>query len=380
MHIVLFLGSGVSLASGLPSVPEIRGVLDIEARKSQDPRLVDLLDIVEKLDKNYIKNSAPYKTRSGYSYSGQIFRTQTSYEDLFYLLNQIRLSSWGLSADASAGALSDLVRRHARGFLKGRSSVERAMDLAKLSNLACQLIERSVANRLFFSGDVQGLDVVKELARSPRIERLDVVTLNHDVLVEKLFVDNGIVYSDGFSTADGDVRWFKDASLLPGGRVRIIKPHGSINWYASGDYMTLQPVDLLDRDSKNWRNKEGNIIQNLQHNPSFLTGTSKSVLYNRGIFANMIFQFQQSLRESKMLIMSGYGWSDTPINFHIQYWMERDSQNNLLLLHKHPRSLVDGSKELSEIADAYTANRQLIFVDKWLMESSIDEILSAINV
>lgn len=88
MHVLLFLGSGVSLASGLPGVPQIREALCYTA----EFRILAFLELLEQLDRGYLVNSAPYEKDDGYVYGGQAFRYQTTYEDLFYLASQMTLS------------------------------------------------------------------------------------------------------------------------------------------------------------------------------------------------------------------------------------------------------------------------------------------------
>lgn len=369
MHVVLFLGSGVSLASGLPGVPQIRETLCYTAKT----RVLAFLELLEELDREYLVNSAPYEQADRYVYGGQAYRRQTTYEDLFYLASQMTLSGWGLLADATAGAFTDLMCHRGRDFLKGSSAIARTADLLDLAKAACDFIERTVA-RLLFCDAVRGLDLILELATSSRISRLDVVTLNHDTLVEQLLTENRIVYADGFSDPDGDIRWYGDAPSRSDARVRIIKPHGSINWYRSGDYRVLQPTILTDRGSSKWRDQGGKPPPMLQSSPSFLTGASKVMSYNRGIFANMLFEFQVALRECRNVVMSGYGWGDTPINFHIQYWLDRDPGNRLILLQKCPRELVDRSKELDEMSRSYRKADRIVFIEEWLMNTSFDRL------
>ena len=63
MKMILFLGSGVSTASKLPTVPEIwERIRD----STEQPRVLQLLEKLDELDSAYLKNSAPYESRGTY--------------------------------------------------------------------------------------------------------------------------------------------------------------------------------------------------------------------------------------------------------------------------------------------------------------------------
>jgi len=370
MNVILFLGSGISLSSGLPGVSQIRDAL---RNAPKEPRIGAFLDLLERLDQEYLTDSAPHKTRNGYAYTGQIYRASTTYEDLFHLSSQITLNGWGILGDVTANAFADLARRKGRHFLRGRTKVERTVDLDKLASRACQFIEKTVADLLHGNNTIRGLDLVLDLASLNSIDQLYVVTLNHDTLVEQLFAANGVVYADGFSRPDGDIRWFTD-EFGGAGKIAVLKPHGSINWYGSGDYDVVQPVVLTNRHCSTWKDALGNALPNIHATPAFLTGASKVSLYNRGIFASMLHEFQAALRDCELMVMSGYGWGDTPINFHLQYWLDRSVRRKLIILHKSPQGLIDRSKELSEMSRSYLRSGRIVCIEKWLEHATLQDI------
>ena len=122
--------------------------------------------------------SAPFRDSSGqYGYTGQVFRKETTYEDLFYLIDQIVTNGEGLKADVMAGSFADLVRMKGRSFLKGKTKIEQAVDLHRLAIEARKLIENKVA-ALLRAQEVRGLDLVLELVNSPLVSKLNIVTLN----------------------------------------------------------------------------------------------------------------------------------------------------------------------------------------------------------
>jgi hypothetical protein len=146
-----------------------------------------------------------------------------------------------------------------------------------------------------------GLDLVGELAATPTIDKLHIVTLNHDTLLEQYLSSNGLEFIDGFGEPDGDVRWSDDCVYdAPSPRVRVIKLHGSVNWYSflhAGRAWTAIP---LRADLAPAKDADGKLLTTW-----------------RGVYGDMHFRFNEVLRRCERMIMSGYGWGDTAISFQL---------------------------------------------------------------
>jgi hypothetical protein len=368
---ILFLGSGVSFASDLPSALELKTEL---LTTDKDSRLRDLFNLLVDMDKDYLINSAPFVNSKGtYGFTGQLFRTETTYEDMFYLVDQIVTNGEGRKADITVEAFTNLVQREGEAFLRGESAVERTVDLHELAIKARRHIENRVSS-LLRASEVKGLQLVTELARSPLVPALNIVTLNHDTLVEQLLTEEGIEFTDGFGRPDGDVRWFEDA-FSNDAKVRLIKLHGSVSWWPQSLGSIARPVIVSDDTPTEWKDKNGEQIENIRPVPSILTGMSKVYSYNRGIFADQHYRFQQLLRSNTHMLMSGYGWGDIPLNFQLQNWFDRDKKNSLILLHKEPVALANSSLELRHIFSAYTTSGQIVTFEKWLSETSVSDVI-----
>src|SRR6185295_2461066 len=154
--------------------------------------------------------------------------------------------------------------------------------------------------------------LILELAASPTVTQLNIVTLNHDTLVEQLLASGGVPVIDGFGAADGDVRWYDDECYdTPDGKVRLYKLHGSIDWYEflrSGG-----PCRAVLRGSTphEAHDASGALLTPTLRLPSFLAGGSKEAWYQHGHYADIHFRFHELLRRCDRMVMSGYGWGDT---------------------------------------------------------------------
>ena len=394
MKLILFLGAGVSVPSGLPAVEQLTrsifrrtyhqdGYNHFSPGRQTDPRMRaadvtsrirQLLRLLSRHDKRDIKRVgySPSDKRS----SGAIYRGATTYEDLFYLCEQIRLWNIGLVDNSLVTPLMEIIERKAGGLLAGSSIMARMSDLGSLAEQACFFIESVVAGELRPNGIV-GFDLIFELATAPYVEQLNIVTLNHDTLVEQFLAENRVDIADGFGERDGDVRWYDESVYDKGhARVKILKLHGSVNWYSFLVNGRPRPAIFLGADVIDIRDGKGAQLKPIFRRPSFLSGINKAVAYQRGIYADMHFRFHQLLRHCSLMVMSGYGWGDTAINFRLDTWLDQSRRNTIILLHKSPEELVERALVMASGYDYWTRCGQLIPIQKWLCEASLHDLKS----
>jgi hypothetical protein len=394
MKLILFVGAGVSVPSGLPAVDRLtRSIFhrayhqdsynhfspgrqtDPQMRAADvTPRIRQLLRLLSRHDQRDIKRVgySPSDKRS----SGAVYRGATTYEDLFYLCEQMRLWHIGLVDNSLVTPLMEIIERKAGKLLAGNGVMARMSDLGSLAEQACFFIESVVAGELRPKA-VVGFDLIRELATAPYVEQLNIVTLNHDTLVEQFLSENRVDFADGFRERDGDVRWYDESvSDESAARVRILKLHGSVHWYSFSVNGRSRPAIFLGTDVTDIRDGEGAQLKPIFRRPSFLSGINKAVAYQRGIYADMHFRFHQLLRQCNMMVMSGYGWGDTAINFRLDTWLDQSRGNTIILLHKNPEELVERSLVMASGYDYWTRGRQLIPVLKWLCEASLSDLES----
>lgn len=378
MKLIVFLGAGVSVPSGLPKVDQLTEMifhapyhqdldrnfvsgrnLDAVSRKTdQTPIVRAFLRCLRSFDERGCKNA--------------VYRGTPTYEDLFSLCEAIRLWHLGLADNSILTSFVESVERAARQILEGKSRKARMKQLGSLAMEARRFLE-AVVVRALESHSITGLELILELAKSPAIEHLSIVTLNHDTLVEQYLGQEGIDVVDGFGPRDGDVRWYDDRIYdLNPGKVRLFKLHGSVNWR---EFIgKSRPAIFLGPDIGHIKDGQQNQLKLSLRSPSFLTGVNKATAYQRGIYADAHFRFHEVLRQCQLVVMSGYGWGDTAINWRFDTWLDQDRRNAIILLHPRPTEIADRSPIVGSAYDYWIRNRQLLPISKWLCEASICDL------
>jgi hypothetical protein len=176
---------------------------------------------------------------------------------------------------------------------------------------------------------------------------VDVITLNHDLLLEQELDGAGITWTDGFENEklkQENMVSFSSDNFRDENRVRILKIHGSVNWYYARSNETAwkcwkipKPETAVIEDRICIDYEEGQI----------LTGsTTKGLAYTKGTFGALHLEACRLLRESPIIVCSGYGWKDLPFNEMIRDWSKYHQEPGMWLLHdKHSIDEFDGNRK-----------------------------------
>jgi hypothetical protein len=181
------------------------------------------------------------------------------------------------------------------------------------------------------------LDSLKDACLDGQLSSVDIFTLNHDIVLERCLSRNGIQVADGFDEPVNDVRHW-DPDLLEGrsSKVRLLKLHGSVDWFLYRPYVRdwrvariplgLDPHDALNPTAKS--------------RPELLVGTfNKMLQYTSRIYADLHCQFHYSLRHSQRLVICGYGFGDKGINTGIAEWIDSLSDHKIIMVEPNPAEL-----------------------------------------
>jgi hypothetical protein len=212
----------------------------------------------------------------------------------------------------------------------------------KVAHLATAYI-RDMAWRLL-AGSTGATDYLKPIAdicRDSRFRRVDLCTLNHDGVLELLLERAGVPTTDGFGARYGPLRvWSDDFGSEDDPRVRLLKLHGSVDWfrYRLPRDSTGSTRDVLAScrglDPNSVRGPNGEWIDlPLSARPEMLVGTVTKILdYQRGIYGDVHWRFRESLRTAARVIVSGYGFSDKAVNSALIDWMDRAPANRIVIV------------------------------------------------
>ena len=276
-----------------------------------------------------------------------------NYEDLYYVVNQLHDSELREYENPVVGAflekiILDIWRINSQNYPGDASG---SWDLNKLLGEAQNYI-RDVVWRML-QKEITKTDHLKSICDAcldQDIEKVDIFTLNHDLLLETALNTSSIPYNIGFSKQINHVRywhpkWFEKNNT----KVRLLKLHGSIDWFIfpSNEYSYGPEATGISDSGDIWHTVDpnGNSQTPAGGRPIFLAGTFNKMLhYTSAIFADLHYLFRQSIRSVEDLIVCGYGFGDKGINSQIIEWMSQSSNKHLTLIHKDPRELRQKSR------------------------------------
>lgn len=174
------------------------------------------------------------------------------------------------------------------------------------------------------------------------LPRVDLATLNHDLVLEEALAAAGIGYSDGFERLNEDVCFWVDD--WDDASVRLLKLHGSLSWWAyripSEPWRGWVTARYTGDDPYHPRRLGGALGYPQDFRPIFLTGTFDKILsYETWIFPDQHLRFQEALRQASRAVVIGYGFGDKAINTRLIGWLARARENRLIICHPRPDQL-----------------------------------------
>lgn len=180
-------------------------------------------------------------------------------------------------------------------------------------------------------------------------EELNIFTLNHDILLERIFEHEGLAYRDGFSTDNKVLLGYTKNRLFVfdntfSGPINLIKLHGSIDTYQYAytrdanrhkGYDYFKTLDFHDKQMASDVNEDGLVIQNTtpQIIPRFITGENKfEVMRTDTMYVELYKRFENVLPKGEKLIIIGYSYADK----HINEVISRSLKENMLVININP--------------------------------------------
>lgn len=367
-----FFGSGISYNSKAPSVSTItKSVLTgpyawhtsekfVPAPVS-DQRVVQLQQFLE-IVRAYISPRL-----------GDRPADQCNYEDLYAAITEVKEHANGerpnpLVAEAAL-SISKLAEPFA-AFYAG-NSVE--SPFPALCSDAIDFIQQVAFWLLSNIPVVKDLDRVSEVAS--KVHELVIFTLNHDQLVERQLRSTGHEFADGFGKRDGQVREF-DGTWEPQGKsIRLLKLHGSIDWFRALRPGGYQQYVVAEGDPDHLKDGDGNWI-NLyaSGSPRFLSGVRvKARAYSQDVIGEIFRKFRDFSSQCRTIIFCGYGFADHEINERLFQWLLDQKQNKAVILHHDGEDAVRRMPFWIHKLDRFKPDKVEV-ISKWLYECSLADL------
>ena len=387
--LTFLLGAGASLPAGLPSTAEItRRVLQVHPviRHSDTTYILDQ-DEPAYLgkDDSYVKRIPRYlewmKTTCD-EFFKQAPGRSTNYEDTLFLVSQVHDSlMWEYENPALQPFIEKIETGLAHLFVPHGphdfSDYSHARVAQECGNYIIDAVQQLLGRGKLAHNH---LSCVISACSDKRWKHVDLITLNHDLLLEHALHSKGIDYADGFSTPVGQARLWKPDSYISQ-RICLFKPHGSVNWYGvrvklHGRYRKTVMTPLTN-DIEHIEIGEEEDPPLLSPHPLILAGSfNKMLSYSRGIYADLLYYMRSSMAHSKCLLVSGYSFGDKGINSRLIDWVAEEEDRRLVVLHENPERLFQSARgavrnHWKEWKDA----KQLIVVERWLSDANYDDLL-----
>ncbi len=392
INLLLFFGSGISFPTGLPCTKQLTNQIlkgqwyyheEQVFCKERYPSVSSAKDdIVLKLQK-FLK--IIQEDTNQYLVNRHRHKSEANYEDLYFICNQLKDE---LKHEIDNPVMSNYVE-----FIQNKlgdlleplpNNTNNNIDLCYLASNSCDLIQCVLSYELSLRKPPVGLDLLIELIKLREISKINIVTLNHDLLIESLLESKNIHSTCGFGSKDGDVRWFSPNLYHSSSeKVSLYKLHGSINWrvFDTTDQSSNTRVDsyamVMNTDVEHYRDASGQFLNNIIKTPIILTCSYNKILdYNFGLIKQIHNRFDVMLENHNTIIMSGYGWNDRGINGRLFDWLYSSENNRIILLHKNPTDIKYKSKSaMLHLYDTLISNNQLIPLEKWFCDTTLEEIL-----
>ncbi|MBN2069235.1 MAG: SIR2 family protein [Opitutales bacterium] len=383
-----FFGSGISYASGSPSVDDItiaalkehwhfctegiflRGVNSNHCIPDQVTPLVQaflqrLFKIAAdcKAEVTRITPALPPHYEELFSLSAQIVNVEQDHIPNLAIVDYLRR------------VRSDTADLYI-GYKGGPSGLS---DLGGLAEDTCIFLHWVVDSMLRSIGENRkGLGLISEVANS--VDNLDVFTLNHDLLVEKQLESNGIFPQMGFDDYDhGDFRvyqtyWWKNTSK-PRSKVRMLKLHGSLNWWFYDFPDWARQYAIPNKDPRRCCDQNQRTVNPVDGRSAFLSGTIvKELHYGLAFWGEQLEAFRDHLSNHHRLICCGYGFGDRGINVRIDQWMHNDlnGRNRLVILTPQSKDIFVRNKPYWLIR--HIQNNRVDFVENYLENCTLSDL------
>lgn len=207
-------------------------------------------------------------------------------------------------------------------------------QLAQDASAILHMIQRHTLTALDAGQQSAPLEHFEPLLRA---DKIGIVTLNYDQLIERAGAEYGLPVSTGAEQWNGSTRWtFAD------GAVSLLKLHGSMTWRASKSLnhesgnmvpaMGFFEVGGLDDAAPN------NLLT-----PTIIFGSgAKNSPFSA--FPALTRKLHDWLEEAELLVVIGYSFRDQHVDAAIYRWASLDPRRRIVVIDPFPRRTIPTSE------------------------------------
>lgn len=371
-----FFGSGISYASGAPNVGAITDLVlktpwwaHTDGRFYLRPRDQEQVSIGDALRaQEFLRVVHGYIAPRLASRE----RRDPNYEDIYAAVHQILQDDTGEAPDPLIADAVAAIKLATSTLHVGQNGHIARNPFASLADRAVDLIQGAVLQGLGRITEPKGMDVIAEVINA--VGDVDIFSLNHDILIESRASASRIKLVDGFGDPRGDVRIFNNQWHRDRAVARLLKLHGSINWYLFR-FSDWDQYAVVKADPDHARDENGKLLNPLSPLPRVLTGTHvKEQAYGLDIFGEIFAEFRALLSRHRTLICCGYGWADKGINTRLRQWLRDARENRIVILHDGPIRNLSHTGMWWARWEEYKRAGKVVVVSRWLSACGLDHL------
>ncbi|MFM7458199.1 MAG: SIR2 family protein [bacterium] len=162
-------------------------------------------------------------------------------------------------------------------------------------------------------------------------EKINIFSLNHDLIIERILEHKSKDFQDGFESKNG-FQEFTD-NFSDNNKINFLKLHGSIDWFYHGFHVKKHP-------NSNER--------------AFLTGTqNKYEEYLMSIYSDLKWHYKRLLKDTEKLIVIGYSFGDYGVTTEIINWMHKKTDAKLIIIDPNADNLLKTDFLRTRLKDAF---------------------------
>lgn len=348
-NLTVILGAGFSANAGMPTASTIAERFNRDLKEKLLSASSSEWFWIDDKDKTFIHNGRLNYDYLAYSYVfNELVKSYVSdrgsfiyYEDFYqYIIDNFKNTDWveNLFELAKKTLLNDkpfFLEEKNKEYYESYLHVFSTKQFQKVSAILNYLIGDILT--VIPKTDAELIEIYQGFVdHLSNFENIEIFTLNHDLLLERVLDLNKIRYSKGFNSQDSpishndlQVPYFNNTFNE---KIRIHKLHGSLDFfqfrhYADAGKLFLQPTGEYDYYMTSSYSTKHNAIRinpgtkeilqdyNFDIVPKFITGTRKlDTIENDFLFKQLFQNFQKIIDKTENLFISGYSFSDEHLN------------------------------------------------------------------